>query len=116
MNRNEETRAAETSTLAASVTAALCLGFGPLLAAQAAETATVQNPSPDTNAASKNQSAQKCMSDLRAFDGQMQKDGYWLHGSGYGYGYPIYGYGDGFGEPGTSGTGDFPAASRHWQA
>ncbi|MEO8925494.1 MAG: hypothetical protein ABI330_22200 [Caldimonas sp.] len=32
------------------------------------------------------------MSDVQAFERQMQKDGYWLHGSGFGYGNPMYGY------------------------
>jgi sporulation protein YlmC with PRC-barrel domain len=40
--------------------------------------------------------AQQCMTDLTAFDSQLQKDGYWLHGAGYGYGYPMYGYGYGY--------------------
>ncbi|MFM9925194.1 PRC-barrel domain-containing protein [Variovorax sp. H27-G14] len=50
--------------------------------------------------------AQQCLSDLKAFDGQLQKDGYWLHSYGYGYGYPMYGYGYGYvAEPSAAGVG-----------
>ncbi|MDQ6619106.1 MAG: PRC-barrel domain-containing protein [Pseudomonadota bacterium] len=117
MNRNNDTRITKRSALVASLTACVCLGVAsPLLAA----------PSPDTPAAHRTQAspdaakmkpAQKCLSDLRAMDTQMQKDGYWLHGTGYGYGYPMFGYS--YGERGTAtpaGTSGTPEASGYWRA
>ena len=57
------------SILARSVVA-LCLA-----AATSALAASAASPTPAT----------KCLNDLRAFNHQMEKDGYWLTGSGYGY-------------------------------
>jgi hypothetical protein len=42
-------------------------------------------------APSRAEPAQRCANDLRAFDGELQKGGYWLRNSSYGYGYPMYG-------------------------
>jgi hypothetical protein len=68
------------SALATSLTAFFCFGFAaPLIAAPSSETAAVYKPSPDVKAANNRPPAQKCLSDLRAFDSQMQKDGNWLH-------------------------------------
>ena len=36
--------------------------------------------------------AQVCLDHLKAFNGQMESEGYWLGGSGYSYGYPLGGY------------------------
>lgn len=56
----------------------------PLIAAEEPKA----SPSTETEA----QPAQACLDHLKAFDAQMEKDGYWLGGSGYGYGYPLGGY------------------------
>jgi len=81
------------SAFAASLTACFYLGLAaPLLPAQPAKPGTANNLSPDKAAALNEQPAQKCMSDMKAFDSQLQRGGYWVYGSGYGYGYPIYGY------------------------
>jgi sporulation protein YlmC with PRC-barrel domain len=58
---------------------------------------TTKQASPDEKNASAIKPAMKCVSDLHAFE--MEKDGYWLVGSGYGYGYPVSGAGYGFGFP-----------------
>ena len=82
------------STLASSAAAFFCLGFAaPLLAAQPAAAGTVNQTSSSEKKVAAVKPAEKCLSDLRAFDNQMDKDGYWLGGSGYGYGYPMAGFG-----------------------
>ncbi len=97
------------SALASSVAACFCLGLAtPLLAAEPPVTGTVGPPSPSEKNVSAAKPAEKCLSDLRAFDSQMEKDGYWLGGSGYGYGYPIGGFGYGYpmdGYPATTANG-----------
>ncbi len=118
MKRNQETRALRRGlALVVSLTAYLWLGFSvPVLAAKPPEAATAQHPLRDSNAAgSKQKAAHKCLADLRAFDDQMQKDGYWLSGSGYGYGYPMYGYGNGVTLPADSTRGT-PTATGYWRA
>jgi len=88
------------SILAGSVTALFCLGFAtPLLAAPPTATDTVSHPSSVDKNISAAKPAEKCLSDLHAFDSQMQKDGYWLGSSGYGYGYPMGGAGYGYRHP-----------------
>ena len=85
------------SILAGSVTALFCLGFAsPLLAAPPTAPGTVSQPSPGEKKVAEIKPAKKCLSDLRAFDNQMEKDRYWLGGSGYGYGYPMDGFGYGY--------------------
>jgi len=82
------------STLAGSVAAAFCIGFvTPVLAAQPAATGTVKQSSVSERKVAAAKPAGKCLSDLRAFDNQMDKAGYWLGGSGDGFGYPMEGYG-----------------------
>jgi sporulation protein YlmC with PRC-barrel domain len=85
------------STLAGSVTACLCLGLvAPLVAAEPPVAGPVNHPSAGKKSLSAIRPAEKCLSDLRAFDSQMEKGGFWLGGSGYGYGYPMNGYGYGY--------------------
>lgn len=85
------------SILAGSVAAWACLGVAaPLLAAAPPVTGTVNHPPASMKTVAAVKPAEKCLSDLRAFDTQMGKDGYWLGGAGYGFGYPMDGYGYGY--------------------
>ncbi|CAB3774778.1 hypothetical protein [Paraburkholderia humisilvae] len=104
MKRNKESTLTCRAAFAASLTACMCMVFSvPLLAAQSLDTNTMQHPSGAASATPAMKPAQKCLSDLRAFDSQMRKNGDWLRGSGYGFGYgdgsPMYGYSSG--EPDT---------------
>ena len=78
-----------------------CLGFATALLA-----------SPPSDAASDEKPAAKCLNDLRSFDSLLQKDGYWLHGSGYGYDYPMDAHG--VGGPGTRLSGSSTEADAYW--
>jgi sporulation protein YlmC with PRC-barrel domain len=82
------------STLAIAATACVCVNLAilPLAAQTTASSPTSATPSSEkTDVTAK--SGEKCLADLRAFDSQMEKEGYWLGGSGFGYGYPMGGYG-----------------------
>lgn len=82
------------SILPTSIAACICLGLtAPAFAADPA-VATMPPVASDRAAAVK--PAEKCLADLRAFDGQMEKDGHWLGDSGLGYGYPMGYYGAGY--------------------
>jgi sporulation protein YlmC with PRC-barrel domain len=83
------------SVLLASVSAWLFLGLtGPLIAASPTVGAPPANPPAGTVAAAE-KPATACLTELRSFESQMQKDGYWVGGSDLGYGYPMLGYGYG---------------------
>jgi len=94
------------SILASPAAACICLGLAaPALAAEPPAAGTAKPAAPVVKAATGVQPAQQCLTDLRAFGGQMQKDGYWLSGSRYGYGYPMMGgYGFSYRYPMSSGT------------
>ena len=94
------------SILVSSVAASLCLGLAaPVLAGEPSTAGATKTPSPGETTTAATQPAEKCLSDLRTFNSQMDKDGYWLGGSGYGFGYPLGGPGYGYR------MGDSPAAS-----
>ena len=88
------------SILLSSVTAFCCLGLvAPGFAAPPPATVEKAAPASVETADNPARPAELCLSDIRAFSEQMQKDGYWLGGSAYGYGYPLDGYGYGYGYP-----------------
>jgi len=96
-NGSQETEHMKRSTLTGSVAACILLGLAtPLLAAPPPATSTESNPSAGKASAAVTKPAEQCLSDLRAFDTQMRKDGYWLGGSGFGYGFPMGAYGYGY--------------------
>jgi sporulation protein YlmC with PRC-barrel domain len=93
MKPEKKMKAVHHPAFAASLTVCLCLGWAtPLFAAPSTDTSPVHNPPGTTIAVSNEKPAQQCLTDLRAFERQMQTGGYWLPGSGDGYGYPMYGY------------------------
>jgi len=97
------------ATLVASTAAYLCLGLTvPILAAEPAAPSTANSSPVGGKNVSATAPAEKCLSDLRAFDNQMDKDGQWLAGSGYGYGYPMDDIGYGYGPPVNSASATTP--------
>jgi sporulation protein YlmC with PRC-barrel domain len=101
--------------LAASALACLCACFaGPLTAADLPTGAKGDRTSADTSPSPTRSAAGKCFGELRAFDKQMQKEGYWLNATGYGYGYPMYGYT--YGEGGTLPPNGSPAETGYSRA
>jgi sporulation protein YlmC with PRC-barrel domain len=110
--RIKETYYMKRSTLAGSVAACICLGLtAPLLAAPPAATSTGGPVAASAEKVPASKPAEQCLTDLRAFDSQLEKDGYWIGGSGYGYGYPMGGYGYGRSGPiSGSPTGTAPMA------
>lgn len=119
------------ATLIGSVTACLCLGFAvPVLAAQPAATPPAPSTAPTSTASTSTEQAPPasaamrqasasatgvsatkpagtCLGDLAAFDGQMEKSGYWLGTGGYGYGSPVYAW---HGGPPSKNYREAPAA------
>ena len=87
-----------------AVGACLCMVV-PLTAAELPTSPTATQPSPGATNVSTDKPAEACLSDLHTFGIQMEKDGYWLGGAGYGFGYPTGGSGYGYDyPPGTVGN------------
>ena len=90
-----------------SAAVGICLCFGALLLADEAATTDTEAtlPAASTTAAAP-MPAKQCLTDLQSFDKEMQDDGFWLGGSGYGYGYPVL---SSYGIPVMGGDADFGA-------
>ena len=87
-------RSTSTATLAIC---SLFASFTPLLAASPPTAPALSRPSAVAGAEGASaHPAEKCLGDVKAFNDNMSKSGYWLGGSGYGYGYPMGGYGYGY--------------------
>ncbi len=111
-------------TLVSSAAICLSLGLSPSLSVAQPPatdtpgdaTASVRTTPKNAPATSKSvtaiQPAEACLTDIRSFSGKMDKDGYWLGASGYGYGYPMGGAGYGYGFP----MGAYPASSGYSNA
>ena len=86
--------------LFSSVAGCLFVGIGsPLHAADAVATTNAVSTAAPSSDASTVKPAETCLTDLQTFNTRMDKAGYWLGGSGYGYGYPAGGWGEGYGYP-----------------
>ncbi len=91
------------SVLLSSISSCLCLGL-----VQPSRAASPDAPPPTATSATK--PAASCLADVRAFNDEMRKGGYWLGGTGYGYGYPMGGVGYGYAYPtGASADGQVSA-------
>jgi sporulation protein YlmC with PRC-barrel domain len=78
------------SFLVNSVAACFCLVLAtPLLAAEPSATGAVNPPVPREQNASAATPAEKCLADLRAFDHQLEEDGFLRSGFDSGYGDPM---------------------------
>ena len=87
--------------------ALICLALSsPLSAAESPVVATAPTPAavPEVSTAG---AADGCRADLKTFAAQMEKDGYWNSGDGYGFGFPMNE--SGFGMYGESPYRDRPA-------
>jgi sporulation protein YlmC with PRC-barrel domain len=97
------------AALVGPVATFLCFGLAaPLFAAEPVVAGAATNAAPgDKVVALATKPAETCLNDLRAFHDQMQKDGYWLGGSGDAYGHPVGGAGYGYGYE----MGQYPSAT-----